>query len=514
MELKPNKRVLVVEDAPNWRKLIGELLQEVASALDCTIEVVIASCFEEALSKIATMPYDCFTIDNKLPDGHRAKLLLDRIARLAPRVPVVVISGEVKPSDVRDFFRDYEIDEFFWKREFDPKKFKQRLTELLAPGEKIKGSMHQERSADNQKKLQRRLFLRYNCARQLLSVAIEDAERTIRFSADSDRQLNFDIEAFTVRADEARRSPKWRALIKGVGQDLYARLFADHPVVIEAYNRAMGMVDNRDEALSIVFSSTRDTLRLPVEFLNDGRDYLCLKHPFSRYLQEVHSRAPLKTYIASEKKLNLLIVASNTGGIPGVDEEIATLRKALSQMLSAKGIDHQIVALPTAKATYERVNNQLEQGGYHIWHYAGHGFYDMNSPELSHLVFWSQKDAQGERLFLTASDLQSIVNNTQLCLVYLSCCLGSAAGGPTELYEDDFLGLAEALAQARVNAIVGFRWPVSDVGAVALAQTFYSALVDGFDPQRALWRARRAISRGPQKRDDPTWASPVLIEQS
>ena len=136
MGLKPKKRVLVVEDDANWWKLIGELLQEVATVLDCEIEVVTAIRFAEALNKIGAKPYDCVTVDNELPDGKRdgkrAKTLLDRIVGLDYRVPVIVISGVVDPGDVRDFFKDYEIEEFFWKNNFKPKQFKQTLARLLA----------------------------------------------------------------------------------------------------------------------------------------------------------------------------------------------------------------------------------------------------------------------------------------------------------------------------------------------------------------------------------------------
>ena len=98
-------------------------------------------------------------------------------------------------------------------------------------------------------------------------------------------------------------------------------------------------------------------------------------------------------------------------------------------------------------------------------------------------------------------------------LAYLSCCLGSITGEAHQLYNDDFLGMAEALATAKVPTVLGFRWPVSDDGAIAMAMTFYNTFMEDFDPQRALWLARRSVTRGPNKRDDPTWASPILIHQ-
>ncbi len=146
---KPKKRILVIEDQPNWQDLIGELIQEVADEIGCAIEVVIATRFVEALKSIAATFYDCVTVDNALPDGKMARALIDRIGNLGYRVPVVVVSGQVKPSDVGDFFQDYRIDGFFWKGEdFEPKKFKNTLARLLAPvkkGEELQGLQRKER---------------------------------------------------------------------------------------------------------------------------------------------------------------------------------------------------------------------------------------------------------------------------------------------------------------------------------------------------------------------------------
>lgn len=125
------KRVLVVEDESNWRELIGDLVRNAAEELGITIEVEVAPSCTEALNRLKSLSYDCVTIDNKLPDGKMARTVLDRVSELDQRVPVVVVSGAVKPDDVRDFFKDYKVDEFFWKKGFDPKQFKQTLRKLL-----------------------------------------------------------------------------------------------------------------------------------------------------------------------------------------------------------------------------------------------------------------------------------------------------------------------------------------------------------------------------------------------
>lgn len=131
-----SKRVLVIEDEPNWQMLISDLLRQAANELDRVIKVVVVDNFIEASTRIATESYDLVTIDKKLVDGPMATALLDRIAVLDHRVPVIIISGAVDPSDVRDFFIYYEIDDFFWKDGFDPRRFRQTVAKLLVPASK------------------------------------------------------------------------------------------------------------------------------------------------------------------------------------------------------------------------------------------------------------------------------------------------------------------------------------------------------------------------------------------
>lgn len=126
-------QILVVEDDPTWQQLVKDLCNGVGNQIDLPVELIIAENFAEALTKTETITYDCIVLDNELPDGRRANILLDRIAERAHEVPVVVVSGTANPQDVRDFFQEYHIADFFWKGSFDTKKFRQVLEELFPP---------------------------------------------------------------------------------------------------------------------------------------------------------------------------------------------------------------------------------------------------------------------------------------------------------------------------------------------------------------------------------------------
>jgi CheY-like chemotaxis protein len=127
--------ILIVEDAKNWQKLLFELLQEVAEQTGLKITIDIARRYSEAAKLLEKKQYRLVTVDHKLPDVMNARPVLDRIAATNMGAAVVVVSGPANPADVRDFFKDFRINEFFWKRNFDPRAFRQRITDLLALGQ-------------------------------------------------------------------------------------------------------------------------------------------------------------------------------------------------------------------------------------------------------------------------------------------------------------------------------------------------------------------------------------------
>jgi len=111
---------------------------------------------------------------------------------------------------------------------------------------------------------------------------------------------------------------------------------------------------------------------------------------------------------------------------------------------------------------------------------------------------------------MTAAELKMLLGQSEVRLVYLSCCYGTATGASQTSLDDDFLGLADAVAQAGVPSVLGFRWPVSDDGARRLALAFYKSLLEQGSPEIALWNARCELAIN---RNDTTWLSPVLIHQ-
>ena len=97
-----------------------------------------------------------------------------------------------------------------------------------------------------------------------------------------------------------------------------------------------------------------------------------------------------------------------------------------------------------------------------------------------------------------------------LRMAFLSCCLGAQTSA--QVGRGDFHGFFHALSESGVPTTVGYRWEVEDDSALQLATEFYRVFFCDFCPGRALLRARQHRSMdSKQKRDDPSWASPVLL---
>jgi CHAT domain-containing protein len=161
-------------------------------------------------------------------------------------------------------------------------------------------------------------------------------------------------------------------------------------------------------------------------------------------------------------------------------------------------------------ATYMSVRNALQRGRHHLFHYAGHGQFNADLPEMSGLIL---HDEQGSYT-LTASDLSILVQDTDLRLVFLSCCLSAQTASVAQAEHGDVYGTLEALARADVPIVLGYRWTVPDASAQVLAHVFYQTLWHTFSPADALFQARRDTAMGARGRNDDAWASPILLMQN
>jgi hypothetical protein len=325
-------------------------------------------------------------------------------------------------------------------------------------------------------------------------------------------------EAFTLNHKHSRRAnsllrnlDEWRISAKDLGNDLWQDIFINCNEVLRTYSEARG----KSERFSMFFETSREGLGLPVEFIRvrNPDEYLALHHPITRFITGIspNREAISPKLLALTKSLNVLIIASNTiPDIPSVDIEC----KYLNSFLKSKEIQNLIPVhtkfIPSNEATYDRVIYEIEKSSYDIVHYAGHGNYDIKSSESSCLYFWEEEQKRGGIRKMKTTEIIDFLQNSKTRLLYLSCCFSTTSAHGNNP-NDDFLGLADAAIQAGVPSVIGFRAPVSDVGATELAKNFYKSLFERGRIDIALWEARRSLAR--TNRNDPTWLSPILISQ-
>jgi CHAT domain-containing protein/Tfp pilus assembly protein PilF len=138
---------------------------------------------------------------------------------------------------------------------------------------------------------------------------------------------------------------------------------------------------------------------------------------------------------------------------------------------------------------------------YRILHFATHGWFSSEYPELSALVL-SRVDEHGHPKdgVLWAHEIAGL--DLSADLVVLSACdtgLGAEIGG------EGLVGLTHAFFRAGAPRVLASLWRVDDQAAVDLMTTFYRGyLDDGLSPAESLRRAQLAV------RADPRWQRPFF----
>jgi CheY-like chemotaxis protein len=488
-------RILVVDNNPDVRAFLDDLLAQAGHVVKSVANE------RDALTSIAEEVFDFAVVDVRLheevEEDETGITLAMALLSLRPNVRVVLLTQYVRARQLVRMLRYQGVVDFVDKSQ-------DVATDLLRAIEQA--TMENERQRH-----------RIAVGQDWLAIALVDHQPlTARSygsypcSVRSAHNLVFDTQVYTRLAENARRLPsELRFMVKDIGERLWRTLFEDHPEILRTYTNALA----RSRVLPLRFECPSDSLALPVEFVytRDPSDYLVLQHPVSRFLLEVTPRrlAISPSDLALTRTLRLLIIASNTEPpIDGVDTEA---RQLVAYFRNQKLIPVKVTHIPTEKATLTRVRKELASEEYDIIHYAGHGSFNSASPEESALYFWTEENRSGMVYAMRSPELEYLLEQSEARLVYLSCCHGMHTGPASALLDDDFLGLAHAVAHAGVPSVLGYRWPVSDAGAPKLAKTFYEALLELGSPDYALWQARRELAAA--DRNDPTWMSPILIHQ-
>jgi DNA-binding response OmpR family regulator len=488
-------RVLIVEDEAEHRDPLRDgLISE-------GFEVETADTAAGGFASARRFRPDAIVLDVLLPDGNgldlARRLRQDATTR---HVPIVVVSAKGGLTAVQPLETGAVA--------FLPKPF--RFDELLA---------HLRAQVRRQPPFQVPddevvVTIHYEQGQQLLLQASGVGAASIR----SVNRVDLNPGMYVLAARSALRDPEWRALTKKIGREIYQEIFSRDIVERTRFYTTPGSERN----MRLRLQTSRGGLQMPFEMMFDGTiegggNYLVLKQPMSRYVTDIDgnrrpvSRDFLNRLATSDEPLRVLLIGSNTDPpIPMVDEEVRALAQLIPREFDSRRVPVEMTVLTTNEASFDAVDAALRECRAHIVHYAGHGVYDPLSPERSQLRFWSGLNRSGVVVPMTGSALAATLVGSDTRFFYLSCCEGATSGSAGAFLGDDFLGVIDALAQAGVPAVLGYRHPVGDASAVRFAEHFYRGLTARGELDLALFDARNRMSAN---RDDPSWLTPLLVLQ-
>ncbi len=279
-----------------------------------------------------------------------------------------------------------------------------------------------------------------------------------------------------------------------IGQALYRQIFSGE--VGELFSRARELAGKERSGLRILIKSWHDPEihDLPWELLHDGRRFLAqsTETPVVRLLEQ---RRPLREFRIEPPIRLLLTTACPPECSPlSLQEEEERLRAALMP------IREQVVLVPEHQISLERLRFLLfrarSQGRpFHVWHHAGHGALEAGGFSLA------LTNSKGSVQWASVADLTPVFTPCEeIRLAVLNVCRGASVSG-----------LATALADLNVPAVIGFRQPILDISALVFAEALYQGLVET-TLERAVSRARLELRDVGFSAED--WSHPLLFART
>jgi tetratricopeptide (TPR) repeat protein len=182
------------------------------------------------------------------------------------------------------------------------------------------------------------------------------------------------------------------------------------------------------------------------------------------------------------------------------DEEQRRLRTALDDLER----DGLVELSWVAGQTYRDLEDAMDQGPWHIFHFIGHGGFDQATGEGTIAL----ASDEGRTDLVGAEDLSRLLgDHYALRLVVLNAC---DTGRASAL--DSFSSTAGALVRRGIPAVVAMQFEITDPAAIQFARTFYENVAKGLPVDTSVMRTRRQLRRS--KRDTLEWGTPVLYLRS
>jgi len=200
--------------------------------------------------------------------------------------------------------------------------------------------------------------------------------------------------------------------------------------------------------------------------------------------------------------LQIMVLMSNPDGTMKLD--LARERRQIEETWG-KTLDVKVDFVPPVG---EEIRRRLRETNYHVIHYMGHGDFDDAGDGL---LLLENKDRSRDPV--TGEEFARWLADAPLRLVFLNACK-TGMTGMTGMRSDahPFAGVATALINNLVPAVVAMQFPISDPAAITFARTFYECIVRGAPVDMAVVEGRKELRAN--RETAPEWATPVLYLRS
>lgn len=279
--------------------------------------------------------------------------------------------------------------------------------------------------------------------------------------------------------------------------------------VEDKFNEVVGMAKARTKAGTKtgvrvrLWISPPELHALPWELARLSADdeplAISVNHTLARYLEVSSAERDL----SAVKPVRMLGIIPQGSGLD-VTKEKEALDTAVSRLKEEGTLELKWLG-PEEAVTTTTVRDALDEAGYHIIHFIGHGMFKDDVASLQ------MNDQYGDPTSVSAERFAGLLRNHQsLRLVVLNACRGAARSSAKAM-----VGTAPQIVQKGVPAVVAMQWDFNDQMAAQFSKSFYRSLCvgpDAGDVDTALANGRSALydeytnSRG--------FATPVLFFRS
>ncbi len=288
-----------------------------------------------------------------------------------------------------------------------------------------------------------------------------------------------------------------------VGERLFNALFSGSLFTLLVSSLALTRKEGTGLRLSLRLNETPELAALPWEYLcgtgEIGFLALSAHTPIVRFPEIMAAIAPVQVQLP----LRILAVISAPQDVATLDGagEWQRIQSALATSIKERKVVVERLHKATLAALRDRLRD-LDQP-IHCLHFIGHGLFDRQAQQGG-LLF----EDEARQSVLVSSDLFAahLSDHRPLSLVFLNAC-EAAAGGEANY----FAGVAQALVQRNLPAVIAMQYAVSDGVSVELAGNFYDAVADGYPIDAALAEARKAVFGAGNSLQ---WGTPVLFMRS